>query len=187
MWVVTGMRSVAATCRPRRGHEGRGRALLAVLAVCAVLVLDACGSTTSLPAAPAAHSAAERQWIANANNFIGQLNSDVLLSTVGGANLATARRALHDQSDVYSMLVAYDLFGDCNSALASVGTPSVRAGGIDGTLITVCGKLEDASTLFGQAMAKSNPTSLLRATKLVITVVPMLTEARSQLASLRKA
>jgi hypothetical protein len=159
--------------------------LSAALVACCVLVLTACGSTTSLPPAPAAHSAAERQWIANASNFIGQLNSDVLLSTVGGANLATARRALHDQSDVYSMLVAYDLFGDCNSALASAGTPSARAGAVDGTLVTACGKLEDASALFGRAMAKRDPSSLLAATHLVITVVPLLAQARSQLASLR--
>lgn len=74
--------------------------------VLAAGTLAACGGTTA-PAPPATHSAAERSWLDNAGRFIETLDSDITLSADGGANLATARRALTDESSIYGMLVAY--------------------------------------------------------------------------------
>lgn len=142
------------------------------------------GCATTGPAEPRAHSAAERQWIDNASRFIGTLDSDIQLSTSGGGNLSTARRALHNQSDVYSMLVAYTLFGGCGPALANVGTPSARVGGVVQTLTSACRRFEHASALFEQAMTRSDPRALLSATRLVLDTEPLLYHARTQLAAL---
>ena len=56
------------------------------------------------------------------------------MSTTGGANLASARRAARDLNAVYLLLVAYGDFGDCNRELAAAGTPGARgakAAGVD--------------------------------------------------------
>jgi hypothetical protein len=159
--------------------------IAATVAVAVSALLSGCGETSPVSIAPPAHSPAERQWIANAKSFIGTLNSDVIVSTVGGGNLATARRVLRNQSDIYSLLVAYDLFGACRPALANVGTPSQRANAVAETLISVCGRLQHASALFSRAMTRRDPASLLDATRTVLTVVPLLVQARTELASLR--
>jgi hypothetical protein len=148
----------------------------------AVSALAACA--TSTPALPRAHSAAERQWIDNASRFIGTLDSDVLLSASGGANLASARRALSDQSDLYTMLVAYTLFGGCSPALANVGTPSARVGRVVETLSSACLRLEHASALFEQAVKRNDPHALLVATRIVLNTEPLLYKAKAELSAL---
>lgn len=158
------------------------RAGVTVLIAAAALLLAACGSSS---ASPRVDSAAERQWVANAGSLIGTLESDVLMSTVGGANLATARRALTDDSDVMTMLVAYDLFGDCGRSLANAGTPAPQASGVVQTLIAACSRLERASTLFQEAMTRRVPRPLLAASREVLTAEPLLERADSELAALR--
>jgi hypothetical protein len=148
----------------------------------AVSALAACA--TSTPALPRAHSATERQWIDNASRFIGTLDSDVLLSASGGANLASARRALSDQSDLYTMLVAYTLFGGCSPALANVGTPSARVGRVVETLSSACRRLEHASALFEQAVKRNDPHALLVATRIVLNTEPLLYKAKAELSAL---
>jgi hypothetical protein len=159
-----------------------GRARIVALLVCAGLLLAACGGSG---VAPRVGTAGERQWILNARSFIGTLESDVLLSTVGGANLASARRALTDTSAVMTMLVAYDLFGDCGPALANAGTPGPAGNPVQRTLIAACGRLESASALFQTAMTRHAARPLLAATRMVLTVEPLLTKASSELAALR--
>jgi len=152
------------------------------LAAAAVLLLAGCA--TSIAGAPPARSVSERQWISNADSFIGTLESDVLMSTAGGSNLASAGHALRDRSAIYTMLVAYELFGDCGHALANLGAPSARAAPVTRSLISACARLEDASALFEQAMSRSEPRSLLAATRTVLRAVPFLSAARAELAAL---
>jgi len=147
------------------------------------MLLAACGSTAAT--APPARSEPDREWVDNARSFIGTLDSDVLMSTVGGANLASARRALSDESDIYTMLVAYDLFGDCGPAIANLGAPSRRVAQVVQTLISVCGRLENASTLFERAMSRHDAYPLLAASRMVLTATPLLSRASSELAALR--
>lgn len=149
----------------------------------AAALLGGCGSTDAVPPPPA-HSAAEHAWIANADSLVGVLDSDVLLSTAGGGNLASARRALRDDSAVYTMLVAYELFGDCGSALANAGTPSGRATRADDALIAACARLERASALFQRAMTRRDAGALLEASRTVLRAVPDLSLARADLDAL---
>jgi hypothetical protein len=153
-----------------------------VAAAAATLLLAACG-TTAATVAPA-HPEADREWLDNARSFIETLDADVSLSAAGGANLATARRALGDESDVYSMLVAYDLFGDCGPALANLGTASARVASVEQALIGACGRLENASTLFERAMRGHDPHPLLAASRMVLSAVPLLFRASAALAAL---
>jgi hypothetical protein len=168
-----------------RGVERTARAV----AVCAAAlpltgVLAGCGGSTARPSPPA-HSPAEREWLDNADRFIGILDSDVLLSTAGGANLATARHALGDESAVYAMTVAYTFFGSCGRSLANAGTPSTRESHLAETLIGACRRLQHASTLFEQAMSRGRAQTLLAATRLVLGASPLLAQAKTELASLR--
>jgi len=157
--------------------------LLLLAAAAAAAALASCGAPGAIPPPPA-QSAAERAWIANADSLVGVLDNDVLLSTAGGGNLASARRALHDGSAVYTMLVAYELFGDCGSALANAGTPSGRAARAEGALIAACARLERASTLFQRAMTRRDAASLLEASRTVLRAVPDLSAARADLDAL---
>lgn len=156
---------------------------MAALVAAAALPLGACGGPS---APPKADAATEREWIDNAGSLIRTLQSDVLMSTVGGANLATARRALRDESDVMTMLVAYNLFGACGPSLANAGTPGPQANGVVQTLIAACSRLERASALFTEAMARGSPRPLLAATREVLTAEPFLVRAGSELAALRR-
>ena len=116
--------------------------------------LTACG--TGSPSRPPANSAGERQWLDNASGLVGTLETGLLVAANGGDNVATARRALGDQSVLYSLLVAYTLFGDCSHALGNVGTPSTRERQIVATLVATCRRLERASALFEQAVKQVN-------------------------------
>jgi len=153
-----------------------------ILAAAAALLLAGC--TTSVASAPAARSPSERQWLSNADSFIGTLDSDILMSAAGGANLASARRALHDSSAIYTMLVAYELFGDCGHALANVGVPSARAAPVTRSLSSACARLEEASALFQEAMSRREAPRLLAATRMVLRAVPFLSAASAELAAL---
>jgi hypothetical protein len=166
---------------------GAPRALRRVAASLAAAVaasnLAGCGGVTNVPA-PRPGSSAERAWLDGAGRFVAELQSDLFLSASGGANLATARRAMHDQNDVYTMLVAYNLFGDCNRELADVGIPARQAGRVVTLIITACGRLEHATTLFQAAMTRESPAALLDATRTAAAAAPLLVAAQSGLAAL---
>ena len=91
---------------------------------------------------------------------------------------------MHDQNDVYTMLVAYNLFGDCNRELADVGVPARQAGQVVTLIISACRHLEHATTLFQAAMTREDPAALLAATRTAAAAAPLLAEARSGLAAL---
>ena len=159
------------------------RVAASLAAAAAASCLAGCGGATSVPA-PRPGSAAERVWLDGAGRFVAELQSDLFLSASGGANLATARRAIHDQSDVYTMLVAYNLFGDCNRELADVGVPARQAGRVVTLIISACGRLERATRIFAAAMTHDDPAALLAATRVAAAAAPLLAEAQSGLAAL---
>ena len=149
--------------------------------------LGGCGAGAHPAPALPEQPAAERLWVENAGRFVSTLNSDIGLTTGGGPTLADARRAMADADGIYTLLVAYSLFGDCGPALAAVGTPSPAASRALGTLVRACTRLEHASALFQQAMTRHEPSSLLAATRASLTAAPLLVRARLELAALGRA
>jgi len=147
--------------------------------VVAALLLAGCGGSRTAP-----HS--ERQWIDNASRLIDYLDQNVELSASGGANLRTARHALHDDSDLYAMVVAYSVFGGCDEALGNIGAPSGRVRGVEKTLSAACGRFERAASLFTRAMKGSNAGALLAATRIALHASPILYRARAELDAIRE-
>ena len=141
--------------------------------------LTACGAAATGPH-PAAHSAAERQWLANAASLVETLEADVALAANGGDNVATARHALGDQSILSSLLVAYILFGGCRHEVANVGVPSDRARSVVTALTAACARLERASALFERAVKDESAAVLLQATRLAVASEPLLFRARER-------
>ena len=160
------------------------RCAAATLATAAAATgLGGCGAITGVHAPPPG-SAAERAWVDGASRFVSELQSDLFLSAAGGANLATARRAMRSTSDIYSMLVAYNLFGDCNRELGNVGVPAHRAEPVVTLIVSACRRLEHATSLFQRAMTSGSPAVLLAATRTAATAAPLLAEAQNGLARL---
>jgi hypothetical protein len=140
--------------------------------------LAACGAAATGPH-PAAHSAGERQWLANAAGLVETLETSVGLAANGGDNVATARHALGNQSILSSLLVAYTLFGGCRHEVANVGVPSDRARSVVTTLTAACARLERASALFERAVKDESAAVLLQATRIAVASEPLLFRART--------
>jgi hypothetical protein len=158
--------------------------LAALLGV--VALLAGCGGTgperdRSAQARAAAAAKAERQWIDNAGRLIDDLNESVLLSASGGSTVASARKALHDDSDLYGLIVAHSRFGACEQTLLNAGAPGARLRAVDRTLTAACRRLEHASVLFTVSMKHSDPNALLAATRTALGTTPLLERARAQL------
>jgi hypothetical protein len=136
---------------------------------------------------PQSRAAADRLWLFNAVDFVSELQSDLSMSATGGANLATARRAIRDTSDIVTMLVAYNVFGDCTSEVKNFdGGPAPRvAKPVVVVIMEACHRLEHATSLFTDAMTNDDPVALLAATQAANGAAPLLAEARSGLARLR--
>ena len=163
-------------------ESGASRAvrLVATVALAAAL-LAACGEGPKRP------PPTEREWIVNAAVFIGDLDEGLQLSANGGSDLASARRALHDESDLYVMVVAYTRFGGCHQTLLNIGVPSPRARKVETTLTLVCRRFERSSVLFTRAMTGSDPKTLLAATRTALGASPLLYRAKAELDALRPA
>jgi hypothetical protein len=161
-----------------------GRVSVIVAVGATVSAMAGCGRPTTPVVAQS--RAAERLWLLNAVDFLGELQSDLAMSAIGGANLATARRAIRDPSDIVPMLVAYDVFGGCTGEVGNFGGPVPHvAEPVVAVLVEVCERLEHATSLFTDAMTNEDPVALLAATRAASSVAPLLTEARSGLARLR--
>ena len=130
-------------------------------------------------------SLAAREWVDNAARFVQQLQQDITISAAGGANIASARRAVENESAVYLLLVAYGDFGDCNRELAAAGTPSAHERAAAAVVISACRPLERASALFTRAMQRNDPKALLAATRIAATAAPTLVRALAALEALR--
>jgi hypothetical protein len=145
-----------------------------------VALLTACGGSSG---ETAAGSRAERLWVVNAAALIGDLQADILLSTRGGDDVASARRAMQTEGDVYLLLVAYGLFGDCGQKVEQLGTPNARLQQVRRTLAAACRHLERSASLFTRAMTGSQPAALVAATQTALRVTPLLERAKSELAA----
>jgi hypothetical protein len=157
------------------------RAALIAAAALAGASATGCGGGTVKPPAPASSVTAERLWVDNARRFVYELQQDILLTAAGGADLATARRAIKNESDIYSLLIAYSLFGGCARELAAAGTPSRTMERASRLIASACVKLERASALFQDAMTHNRPEALLVATRTAAEAVPDLTSASTVL------
>ena len=161
--------------------RGMAAARLPAMLLAAVL-LAGCGGRAKKPQA-----SGEREWIDNASGFVDGLVSSVELSANGGSNLASARRALRNDSDLYVILVAYTRFGGCQQTLANVGVPTPRVRKVERTLRLACAKLERAARLFTRAITDSDPRALVAANRLALAAEPILSRAKEQLADVRPA
>jgi hypothetical protein len=150
----------------------------------AAAVLAGCGGGSS---ASEAQSPGERMWIDNASVLIDQLDDGVLASDDGGTDMATARAALANQSDLVVLLMANMAFGDCAESVRNVGVPTMRLRHVATTLSSACRILERASTIFTRATAGSDPRALLAASRLSLRASPLLQEAKTELAAIRAA
>ena len=167
-----------------RVEPPRSWAAWSAASLVAATLAAGCGGGSSRDVAPEGSTAA-REWVDNAARFVQQLQRDVVMSAAGGSNLASARRAVSDQDEVYLLLVAYSDFGDCNRELAAAGTPSRHGRAVAQLVLAACGPLERASTLFTRAMQRSDPRALLAATRVSATAAPLLVRALAALDTLR--
>src|SRR6266511_930105 len=90
------------------------------------LVFVACALAGPAGAVPGKLTAGEQRWVAGVDAFANDLLANVELASNGGSDVASARRALRDMSDLYATLVAYTYFDGCSTMLRNVGAPSPR-------------------------------------------------------------
>ena len=149
------------------------RALLA--AVC-IAVLTACGG----PSAPV--TGTEREWIDNTGGVIDQLERDLGLAAAGGDTVETARKALRDESSLYTILVAYTDFGGCRHMAAAAGEPPARFASAERSLGSACALLEHAAALFTRATTGHDAQALVAAGRATRRASPFLLRAKAALA-----
>jgi hypothetical protein len=99
--------------------------------------------------------------------------------------VASARQALRNDSSLYTILVAYSAFGDCETELTNTGIPSPRAAPAVHLLRDACRLLVHASDLFERATQHDDPAALVAAGNSVLLVEPLLAQARLRLRELR--
>jgi hypothetical protein len=157
-----------------------GATRLSAIVLVAVLVAG-CGRA-SRPPPPT-----EREWVDNAAGFIDNLGDTLALSANGGSDLASARRALRDESDLYALVVAYTRFGGCQETLLNLGVPARRMRKVENTLTLACRRLERSSALFTQAVTGSDASALLAATQTALRASPLLYRAKAELDAVRSS
>jgi len=154
---------------------GGCRAGLAAVALTAALA--ACGGTSPKPLV-APH---DREWAANLEGVIEQFQRDLDLAAGGGATVPAARRALRDESNLYTILVAYTDFGGCSHMVAAAGATPPRFGRLQRTLATACGLLQQAAALFTRAITNHDPQALVEAGSKTRRALPLLLDAKDEL------
>ena len=141
---------------------------LVVAALTVSLVLAACGE--------AAKQRTPAEWEANAGGVAGQLRDDVIqISAVD--RVPAARRALHDDSQLYAMLVAFSDVAGCDHMVAALGTAPPRRRPAVTQLDVACAHLQRASQLFTRAVARSRPGDLAEAAREALAALPPLDRA----------
>ena len=150
----------------------------AALLVAAFLgLLAGCGGTS----APAGSAQGDRQWVANAGGVIDELERDVLLAGNGGGTYAAAAAALRNESNLYTVLVAYSDFGGCDHMLSAAGTPTARYAKVERAIAASCVLLQRAAALFTQAASTHDAHALLAATRTTLEASPLLVRAKAEL------
>jgi hypothetical protein len=154
----------------RRMIVGMVRDTTAVVVL--VALAAACGTTAPSPS--------EREWTANARGVVEQLRGDVI--AVSGFDRAdVARAGLHDESQLYALLVAYTDFGGCRHIVAAVGVQPVGLARAVELLRRACVRLQRADRLFTRAVARTSPLLLIAATREAVAAVPSLDAAALEL------
>jgi hypothetical protein len=149
----------------------------ALLVAACIAALTACGGT-STPVA-----GANREWIANTGGVIDELERDLTLAVSGGDTVATARKALHDESSLYTILVAYTDFGGCRHMVAAAGSPPARFAAAERALASACALLEHAAALFTHATTAHDAQALVAADRATRRATPFLLRAKAALSS----
>ena len=153
--------------------SGLGDALVPLIIA---MSLTACGGTSNTPLAGAEH-----EWVANTGGVIDELERDVLLAGSGGDTLRAARQALRNESNLYTILVAYTDFGGCNHMVSAAGTPPVRFARVERTLAAACALLQRAAALFTRAATRHDARALVTATRTTLRASPILVRAKAEL------
>jgi len=141
------------------------------------VTLAGCGGTGSdrLPLV------SERQWRSNTAVIVQQLQVDLAATQITGDSIASAERALHDDSSLYGLLVSYSDFAGCREMVASAGPLPGNAVSIDRALVAGCRHLERASTLFTKAVKANDGAALLAAERESSRALPSLVRAGAAL------
>jgi hypothetical protein len=134
-----------------------------------VFALVACGSPAASPR--------DREWVANARGVADQLRVDVV-AVSGLDRPRAARRALHDDSQLYGLLVSYTDFGGCRHMVAALGAEPERYRAAQSLLERACRDLETADALFMRAVVREDPALLVRATSAAVRALSPLDSAR---------
>ena len=158
------------------------RAAWPMALILAGALLAGCGSG-SHSSASSPRPSLERGWLGAARQLVSTLEKDVLLSAYGGANVATARRALSDSSDLYAMVIAYTDFGGCGKVVDSFGHPGPADEASIAAIASACAQLQRAAAIFRRAMVGNSPKILLAATRASLAAEPLLLRAKTALAS----
>jgi hypothetical protein len=156
------------------GPEMRAAGTLLGAAVVAVS-LAACGGHRGSTTRSAAG-----EWTANAADVIEQLRSDSV-GAADGDTVPSARAALHDESRLYALVVAYTDFGGCRHMANALGTPPPSFKATAAALDRACADLQHAAALFTRAATTTDPRSLVAAAHAVRAASPLLERADLEL------
>jgi hypothetical protein len=138
--------------------------------------VSGCGGSGNGPGANA-----QLQFAANAAGLIGQLHDDLAVGQAEASSVPTARRTLHDASDLLATFVAFTDFGSCGQMVENTGHPTGKLLRVQATLRSACGVLERATRLFSDAEIHLNPYTLVAATQMTARVLPLLDRAQVEL------
>jgi hypothetical protein len=144
--------------------------------------LVGCGGGASGQLSPAA---ADREFIANTSGVIDQLSQDVSVATPAGVDLAAARRALRNESDLFGLLVAYSDFGGCNKMVAGVGEAPPRFRVVVRQLTAACGRFERGAARITTAASQRDARALLAASEQIKVAAALLYRATLRFAAAR--
>jgi hypothetical protein len=134
-----------------------------------VLVLAGCGSHGVAPL--------DREWAANARGVAQQLRGD-MVAVSGLDRPRVARRALHDDSQLYGLLVSYTDFEGCRHMVAALGVEPAHLRAVQRLLDRACDELHAADALFTRAVQDEDPALLVRATIVGLRALPLLDRAQ---------
>ncbi len=145
------------------------------------VVLAACGGGK-----PAVPRSAASEWTANAVGVIDQLRADAVAAD-DGDSVSSARAALHDDSRLYGLVVAYSDFGGCRHMVGAAGDPPLGFRAVQATLARACANLQRAASLFTRAASRTDAPALVAAARAVLVGAPLLDRAELELRSTARA
>jgi len=124
---------------------------------------------------------ADRTWRANAAIIVRQLQGEIADAQLPDATPAAARAALHDESQLYGLVVSYSDFGGCREMVAAAGPLPRSAEHVARLLVAGCRHLERSSTLFTRAVKQNSGAALLAAGRESGRALPALVRAGAAL------